>query len=106
MYFTPPRCQVRERGDGRVKPPQSLNIGVFNVLGCSTNDTKKGDIGKMFLRRRFDVCALSETKLKGKGEVMFGEVEGRVSDVVAGRAREGVALLLSGRLMRCVVEWK
>ena len=28
----------------------------------------------MFLRRRFDVCALSETKLKGKGEVMFGEV--------------------------------
>ena len=31
----------------------------------------------MFLRRRFDVCALSETKLKGKGEVMFGEVVGR-----------------------------
>ena len=31
---------------------------------------------------------------------------GRVSDVAVGRAREGVALLLSGRLMRCVVEWK
>ena len=52
----------------------------------------------MFLRRRFDLCALNETKLKGKGEVMFGEV--------VGRAREWVALLLSGRLMRCVVEWK
>ena len=50
----------------------------------------------MFMRLRFDVCALSETKLKGKGEVMLGEV--------VGRAREGVALLLSGRLMRCVVE--
>ena len=52
------------------------------------------------------MCALSETKLKGKGEVMFGEVVGRVSGVAACRAREGVALLLSGRLMRCVVEWK
>ena len=50
--------------------------------------------------------ALSETKLKGKGEVMFGEVVGRVSGVAVGRANEEVALLLSGRLMRCVVEWK
>ena len=41
--------------------------------------------------------ALSETTLKGKGEV---------SGVAVGRAREGVALLLSGRLTRCVVEWK
>ena len=97
---------MRERGEGRVKPPQSLNICVFNVRGCSTNEAKKGEIGKMFLKRRFDVCALSETKLKGKCEVMFGEVVGRVSGVVVGRAREGVALLLSGRLMRCVVKWK
>ena len=35
---------------------------------------------------------------------MFGEVVGRVSGVAGGRAR--VALLLSGWLMRCVVEWK
>ena len=49
-------------------------MGVFNVRRCSTNEVKKGEIGKMFLRRRLDVCALSETKLKGKGEVMFGEV--------------------------------
>ena len=45
------------------------------------------------------MCALSETKLKGKGEVV-----GRVNGVTVGRAREGVALLLSERLMRCVVE--
>ena len=82
-------------------PPQSLNIGVFNVSGCSTNEAKKGEIGKMFLRRTFDVCALNETKLKGKSEVV-----GRVSGVAVGRAREGVALLLSERLMSCVVEWK
>ena len=60
----------------------------------------------MFLGRKFDVCAISETKLKGKGEVMFGEVVGRVSGVAGGRAREGLALLLSVWLMRCVVEWK
>ena len=68
------------------------------MRGCSTNEAKKGEIGKMILRRRFDVCALRETKLKGKEEVMSG--------VVVGRARKGVALLLSGRFMRYVVEWK
>ena len=52
------------------------------------------------------MCALSETKLKGKGEVIFCEVVGRVSGMAGGRARGGVALLLSGWLMRCVVEWK
>ena len=76
------------------------------MRGCSTNEVKKGEIGKMFLRRRFDVCALSETKLKEKDEVIFGKVVGRVSGVAGGRAREGVALVLSGWLMRCVVEWK
>ena len=45
------------------------------------------------------MCALSETKLKGKGEEMFGEVVGRESGVAGGRAMEGVALLLSGWLI-------
>ena len=45
------------------------------------------------------MCVLSETKLKGKGEVIFGEVASRVSGVARGRAREGLALLLSGWLM-------
>ena len=84
LYFTPQRCQVRERGEGRVKPPKSINKGVFNVRGCSTNEAKKGEISKMFLRQRFDVCALSETKLNGIDEVMFGEVVGRVSGVAVG----------------------
>ena len=52
------------------------------------------------------MSALSETKLKGKSEVMFGEGVSRVSGVAVGRSRVGVALLLSGRLMRWVVEWK
>ena len=49
----------------------------------------------MFGRTGMDVLALCETKMKGKGEVAFGEVTGRVSGVERGRAREGVVLLLS-----------
>ena len=56
---------------------------------------KKCEISKIFLRQKCDVCAVRETKLKGKGEVMFGEVVGRLSGVRGGRARKGVALLLS-----------
>ena len=53
-----------------------------------------------------DVLALCETKMKGKGEVVFGDVTGRVSGVENGRAREGVALLLSEWMANKVVEWK
>ena len=88
LYFIPLRYQVKERGNGRVKSPQPLNIGVFSVRGCSTNEVKRGKIGKMFLRRRLGVCVLSETKLKGKVEVMFREVVGRVFGMEGGRTRE------------------
>ena len=60
----------------------------------------------MFVKRKLDVLALSETKMKGKGEAEFGDVKGRISGVERGRAREGVALLLSDRVMKTVREWK
>ena len=60
----------------------------------------------MFGRRGMDVLALCETKMKGKGEVAFGEVTDRVSGVERGRAREGMALLLSKWMVNKVVEWK
>ena len=41
---------------------------------------------------------------EGKGEVMFGEVVGRVSGVGGGKAIEGVVLYLSMQLLWCVVE--
>ena len=88
------------KGRGEVKPPQSINIGVFNVRGCCTDEVKESEIGKMILRWRLDVCAL---RGEGRVEVTFGEVVGRVA---GWRALEGVALLLSERLLRCVVEWK
>ena len=60
----------------------------------------------MFRKRKLDVLALSETKLKGKGEVEFGGVGGRGSGVAGGWAREGVAILVSEEVSGCVTEWR
>ena len=81
-------------------------MGSLNVRGCSSIESKRSEIGCMFGRRGMDVLALCETKMKGKGEVAFWEVTGRVSGVERGRAREGVALLLSEWMGNKVVEWK
>ena len=78
----------------------------MNVRGCSTLESKRCEIGCMFKDRRMDVLALCETKMKGKGERVFGEIVGRVSGVERGRAKEGVALLLSEWMVSRVVEWK
>ena len=58
-------------------------------------ESKRCEIGDKFERRRMDLLGLCETKMKGKGEVVLGEVKARVSGVERGRAREGLALLLS-----------
>ena len=76
------------------------------MRGCSTSEDKRCEIGSLFEERKLDVLALSETKMKGKGESVFGAVKGRISGVMNGRAREGVGMLLSERVMACVVEWK
>ena len=52
------------------------------------------------------MLASSKTKVQGKGECLLGSVVGRVSRVVNGRAREGVALLLSKRVLDGVVEYR
>ena len=76
------------------------------MRGCGTNEDKRCEIGRMFERRKLDVLALNETKMKGKGDVMFGRVRGRISGVEGGRGREGVALLVNEELRQCVKEWK
>ena len=76
------------------------------MRGCSTLEGKKGVIGSMFVRRKMDVLALSETKMKGRGEALFGEITGRISGVRRGNAREGVGILLSERMLQSVIEWR
>ena len=83
-----------------------LIVGTLNVRGCGM-DEKKCMIVDMFKERKMDVLVLSETKVKGKRET---EWEGeRV--VVSGvdercRAREGVAIMIKGRLWGKVSEYK
>lgn len=38
----------------------------------------------MFVRKKTNVLALSETKLRGKGEIDFGNVTGRRSGTIRG----------------------
>ena len=56
-----------------------------------------------------DVLALSKTKLKGKGEIMFGDVKGRKSGIRESypeRANEGVFLLVRDGLESHIKERK
>ena len=76
------------------------------MRGCNL-ECKRREIGDMMCERKLDVLALSETKLKGKGEISFGEVKGRKSGVrERTRAKEGVAVLLSQEMWESVIECK
>ena len=68
------------------------------MRGCGM-DEKKCMIVELFKERKLDILALSETKVKGSGS---REWEGQ-RVIVSGvsercRAREGVAVMLSGRM--------
>ena len=108
---------IKGRGGGLGTPPlvesscimrTGLLVGALNVRGVSSPGTewKMEEIGRMFESRGMDVLALSETKMKGRGEVMFGSVNGRKSGVDAGHGREGVALIVKEELIEYVREWK
>ena len=62
-------------------------MGSLNVRGCSSIESKRCEIGCMFGRRGMDVLALCETKMKGKGEVAFGEVTSSVSGGRKGKSK-------------------
>ena len=70
-----------------------VRVGCLNVRGVN-DEGKREEIGVLFEERGLDILALSETKLKGKGEVMFGKFKVVVSGVnERSRAREGWQLL-------------
>ena len=93
-------------GEGGRGPSRTLRIGTLNVRGCN-NARKREEIGRLFESRGMDVMAVNETKLRGRGEVMFGSVAGRMSGVEVGEtAKEGVALIVRKEMSECVREWK
>ena len=75
------------------------------MLGDSGSVVKKKEVEVMCSERCLDVVALSETKLKGKGEMDLGEYKGYWSGVSQRvRGREGVALLMKEELYDCVTD--
>ena len=71
-----------------------LRVAGFNIRGV--NDVgKREEVGTMCRERNIDILALTETKLKGRGEKKFGDFTGMYSGVNERvRAREGVAILM------------
>ena len=59
------------------------------------NTTKREEVVEIFIKGKFELLALTETKWKREGEVSWCEVNGIISGVQKiERAREGVAILL------------
>src|ERR1700755_24155 len=48
-----------------------LKVGTLNVRGVNKEE-KREEVGIVMKEKGFDVLALTETKLKGKGEISFG----------------------------------
>ena len=67
----------------------------MNLRGCSTLEGEREVICRKFLEQKLYVFALCETKLKWEGEYEFGCVNGRMSAVTKGKAREGVTLMMN-----------
>ena len=66
------------------KFPRTLKIGSLNVSQCGAAE-KVEEIRRMFVIRKLDVLVLSETNLRGKGEIVLGGVNERYR----GRAKKG-----------------
>ena len=79
-----------------------VKVGCLNVRGLN-GEGKREEVGVLFEERGFDLLALSETKLKGDGEMMFGKYKGVISGVKEEvRAREGVAIIISDKWWKYV----
>ena len=65
---------------------------------------KRDEIGSMFDECKLDILGLSESKLRGEGELSFGGVRCFKSGVGRRTARERVAVLMNECVWLCVRE--
>lgn len=99
--------KTNDEKEGSTELPKAvLSLGSLNVRGCNKPE-KREVIGEILNEKGLDVLALSETKLKGTGECLFGEMNA-IKSGVKGRehAKEGVAILFSEEMWKCVKEYK
>ena len=70
-------------------------LGTWNVRGIN-GTTKREQVVDVFRERKFELLALTETKLKWEGEISWCGINGIIAGVhEMKRAREGVAILLN-----------
>jgi exonuclease III len=78
-------------------------LGTWNVGGINGVE-KREEVMNVFRKGKFDLLALTETKMKGKGEDVWCGVKCVYAGVNENvRAREGVAILLSDVWHRSMV---
>ena len=82
---------------------EQLRFGAWNIR---TMTGREEELVEEMKKYRLEMLGVSETKARGNGEKAIGDVRCVFSGVQAGRARAGVAVLLSERLGRCLKEWK
>ena len=61
-----PPHEMSNQSEARVKPPQSLNIYVFNMRRRSTNMEKSDEISKMFFQAEVGCVWSKRDKVKGE----------------------------------------
>jgi hypothetical protein len=77
----------------------------MNVRGCGRFD-KQGLIERMTAENIFDICALSETTLKGSDEYMRGSIKGLKGGFGERcRARDGGEIMLSEIMWIMMRQW-
>src|ERR1700755_1264346 len=87
---------------GRNGGSEVLKVGTLNVRGVNKEE-KREEVGVVMDQRRLDILALTETKLKGEGDLAFGKYKGMYAGVNERvRAREGVAIVMRDEWWRCV----
>ena len=81
-----------------------LRLGTLNVRSLNGKESQVYECARKY---RMDVLGLSEVKMKGEGMEKWGEYTYMWSGVRRGRAREGVGVIVSDRIMELVrgYEW-
>src|ERR1700755_3177614 len=87
---------------GRKGGAEVLKVGTLNVRGVNKEE-KREEVGVVMEERKLDILALTETKLKGEGDLAFGKYKGMYAGVNERvRAREGVAIVMRDEWWSCV----
>ena len=76
------------------------NISRFGCWNVRTMNGRKQELVEEMRRCRLEVLGVSEAKVRGNGVRMFGDTTCVYSGVQGGRAKAGVAILLSERFGR------